>query len=111
MERNLEFYSNLYIGQSISPMKLDKIKNKLRNKTLLSGVHLVAVSLNPNDMLDVFDAKQLVQRYYLKREIFVVGIAGDYEEAIDLVEKIVQDCVSQRGDCSLKEFLGCCQSF
>ncbi|MDE6926347.1 MAG: hypothetical protein K2P59_14000, partial [Acetatifactor sp.] len=87
--------------------KLDKIKKKLEKRPLLSGVFLIAVSANPSDQLDIFESGQLVQSYYEKNPPYVIGIAGSRGEAVALVEQIVQECLRERGDCALKEYLLC----
>lgn len=107
MAASVTYHPKLYLGESIREKKLDKIKKKLEKKPLLSGVVLIAVSRNPSDQLDIFEAGQLVQRYYQKNPPYVVGIAGSREEAVGIVERLVQECVASRGDCALKEFLLC----
>jgi len=105
MNRKIEYHRNLYISDDISLSKLDKIKKKLEKKPLLCNVFLITVSSNPKDQLDIFSARQLAQSYYLKHPVSVVGIASDYEAAVGLIEKIVQECLQARGDCALKEYL------
>ena len=87
--------------------KLDKIKKKLENKPLFSGVFLVTLSRNSSDQLEIYDAKQLVQSYYKKNPPYVVGLAGNYDEAVALVMQITEECLTNRGDCRLKEYLQC----
>lgn len=107
MERKLTFYPKLYIGESINRKKLDKLKNKLIKKPLLAKVYIITIAANPDNQLDIFEAKQLIWRYYVKNPPYVVGIAGNYDEALLLVEQIVKECLSNRNDCSLKEYLLC----
>lgn len=103
----LKYYPRLYLGDSIDADKLDKIKKKLENRPLFSGVFLVAVSRNPSDQLEIYGAKQLAQSYYRKNPPYVVGLAGDYEEAVSLVIRMTEECLASRGDCRLKEYLQC----
>lgn len=106
-DRKLTYYPGLYLGEGISEKKLDKIKKKLRTKPLAANVFLIAAAHNPNDQLEIFDARLMAQHYYEDYEVYVVGIASDYEEAVGLVEQIVQECLRERGDCALKEYLLC----
>ncbi|MDE6639710.1 MAG: hypothetical protein K2K63_04235 [Acetatifactor sp.] len=107
MAAKLNYHPDLYLGESIREKKLDKIKKKLENKPLLSGVFLIALSRNPSDQLEIYSARQLAQKYYAKYPPYVVGIAGNYDEAMKMVERMVQECVEKRGDCALKEYLLC----
>jgi len=107
MTGKLQYHHRLYLGESISESKLDKIKKRLKKHPLLSNVYLITVSRNPVDQLDIFAAKQLVQNYYSKYPVCVIGIASNYDEALEVVETIVRECLEARGDCALKEYLLC----
>lgn len=103
----LKYRANLYLGDSINEKKLKKIKKRLENKPFFSGVYLLALSRNPFDQLEIYDARQLVQSYYKKNPPYVIGLAGDYEEAVELVVRMTRECLESRGDCCLKEYLQC----
>lgn len=107
MALSLQFHPQLYLGESINTKKLDKIMKKLREKPLLAGVYVVALSKNPSDQLELYDAKQLVQGYYQSNPPYIVGLAKDSQEGISLIEQIVSDCLKERGDCALKEYFKC----
>ncbi len=107
MPTKLQFHPKLYLGESIKTAKLDKIKKKLERYPLLSGVFVITLSRNSSDQLDIYDAKMLWQKYYRNNPPFVVGIASNRGEAIEVVERIVTECVTERGDCSIKEYLQC----
>ena len=103
----LEYHPNLYLGEGIKKKKLDKIKKKLENRPLFSGVFLITFSRNPSDQLEIYEAKQLCQQYYNKYPPHVIGIAGSREEALQMIEQMAKECFRARGDCALKEYLRC----
>ena len=107
MRLKIVYHHKLYLSDSIEVEKLEKIKKKLESKPLFSGVFLIAVSRNPSDQLEIYDAKQLAQRYYTEHPPYVIGITQSKEEAVEIVQKIVQECLDARGDCALKEYLKC----
>uniref|UniRef100_UPI00405770CD hypothetical protein n=1 Tax=Acetatifactor sp. TaxID=1872090 RepID=UPI00405770CD len=107
MTPKLIYHPKLYLGESISDSKLDKIKKRLEKKPLLCDAYLIAVSRNPHNQLEFFSANQLVQNYYNQYPAYVIGIASNYNEAVAVVEQIVQECLQARGDCALKEYLLC----
>ena len=107
MDRMLTFSAELYLGEGIKRKKLDKIKRKLIKQPLFAGVYVIALSRNPVDQLEILEARQLAQRFYESHALHIVGVAGDREDALHLVEKIVQECLDTRGDCELKEYLTC----
>lgn len=101
------YHPRLYLGESIKVKKLDKIKKKIENKPYLCRVFLVSLSRSAFDQLEIYEAKQLSQSYYRKNPPYIVGIAGDWSEAVSLVERIAEECLQARGDCALKEYLQC----
>ena len=107
MVGKLTFAPGLYLGESIASKKLDKLKKRLERKPLLANVYLITPARNPSDQLDIFDARQLVQPFYNDEEIFVLGIASGYEEALQLIELMTKECLEARGDCNLREYLLC----
>lgn len=107
MRRMLTFRPKLYLGEGIKEKKLDKIKKKLVEKPLRANVYLIALAHNPTAQLECFDARQLAQRFYENYPVQVVGIAKDYKGALQVVERITRECLDERGDCKLKEYLIC----
>lgn len=107
MERMLTFYPKLYLGEGIKETKLDKIKKRLVKNPLLADVYVLTFARNQADQLEFFDARQLRQRFYDGEPLEVIGIAQNYDDALKLVEQIARECLSERGDCRLKEYLTC----
>lgn len=107
MALGLAYHPDLYLGESIRDKKLDRIKKELENNPLFSGFFLVTVSRNTSDQLEIYEAKQLAQRYYAKHPPYIIGVAGSQAEAVALVMAIVEECLQERGDCVLKEYLRC----
>ncbi len=107
MAREFTFHSELYLSESISEKKLDKIKRKLVKKPLLANVYLIVPARNGVDQLDIFDARQLALPHYRNCSFHVIGIAVSHEDALTLVEKLVKECLEERGDCKLREYLSC----
>lgn len=101
------YHPKLYLGESIKEKKLDRIKRKLEKRPVFSGVFLISISRNAFDQLEIYEARQLCQSYYRKYPPYVVGIAGSRDEAMKLLEEIVRECLRERGDCALKEYLRC----
>lgn len=107
MAKKFTFRDSLYLGESISEKKLDKIKKRLERKPLLANVYLIVPASNPEEQLEILDARQLAQPIFRDYVFTVIGIAGDYNEALSLIENIVRECLDARGDCKLREYLSC----
>lgn len=107
MSKKLIFNPELYIGEGMKEIKTDKIKKILMKRPSSAGVYVLALANNPSDQLVFFDAKQLDQHYYDVNPVHIVGIAKDYSDALQLIERITKECLDTRGDCCLKEYLLC----
>lgn len=100
-EVHMRFYKYLYVGEQIKHVNL--IKQKLRVHAY-TNVWLITLCAG-TDQLEIFKASLLKQRYFRKHAPVVVGIASDYDEAVALVEQIVNESLKRTGACDLKEYL------
>ncbi|MDE7352867.1 MAG: hypothetical protein K2O06_07435 [Acetatifactor sp.] len=107
MSIRLKFHYKLYMGRSMKWEKQDILKKKLRHDPSSCDLFLITVSRNPSDQLEILQTRQLAQRYYKKFPPYVAGIAARYDEALEVVEELVKECLKARGDCALKEYLLC----
>ena len=101
------FHEKLYWGNSIDEKKMGKIKKMLIMSPLLAKVYLITPASNPCDQLDILEAREFSQPHYRGRSFRVLGIASDKGEAMALVERMTIDCLNNRGDCNLREFMEC----
>lgn len=100
----MKFYKNLYIGDTIK--KPNKIKRKLKCHAKRLKVFVILIS-SGNDQLEICHSMVLEQPYYRKKENepYVIGIAGNYEEAVGLVCRIAEETVKKNGNADLKQYL------
>ena len=99
----MRFHDNLYIGDSIKHP--ERTKWKLRVAAGQFNVYLIIISNNADNQLECFHNALLKQCFFRRQKLYVVGIAGNYEEAVDLIQCITQDCVSKTGGGNIKAFL------
>lgn len=100
----MKFYKNLYIGESIK--KPNKIKRKLKNHAKQLRIFVIILSRGV-DQLEICHSILLGQPFYKKKENrpFVIGIAGSYDEAVELVCRIAAEAVAKNGNADLKHYL------
>lgn len=98
----MKFDKKLYVCE-----KLKKKRTKLRWE-LSFGFHkldfYVIALANGNDMLEIFEAKLFKQKYFRKMPCHVVGFASTYEQAVDLVQKMLIDCYEKNADYYVKQY-------
>ena len=100
----MKYIKHLYISKTIK--NVDKVKNKLKRNVGQVMVYITAISENPNEQLDIYHCSILKQKYFHKSKDFtIVAITSTQEEAVMFVKYLTEDCLKQRGDCNLKEYL------
>lgn len=97
----MKFYKNLYIGDNVNNAATLKAKLKIH---ALVNAYVIALAQG-KDQLEIYHAGYLKQKYYRKHPPVIIGIAADYEEAVEIVKKITDECVRETGECDLKEYL------
>lgn len=100
----MKFYENLYIGESLEQKK-DKIIAKLKEGKVQLNCYVIALTENPKNQLEFFDSILLMQRNYKKRELFIVGLAGGYDEALELTKKMTEDTYQKNKDGNIRSYL------
>ena len=97
----MKFYKYLYIGDTVKEPQ--KIKRKLKTH---AGVFVYVICIAPgDDYLEIFHSSYLKQKYYRYHPPVGVGIASDYDEAVEIVVQITRECLNATGECNLKEYL------
>ena len=81
-----DFFSKLYIGDSVKNPRL--VKWKLKHGAGQLFIYVVTASDIPCGQLEIKHCAFLKQKYYLRHPEFIYGIAGSYNEALDIVMKI-----------------------
>jgi hypothetical protein len=109
MKNNLQYHPRLYLGNRLLGKNLIWIKHRIRHGK--GGYYLLTAPANREDMLDLIPCKYIQSIANRDRLIDVVGIAEDEEDAQELLTIIVNDCLKERQDLNLEEYLKCLQSF
>ena len=99
---SMEFYRKLYVGSSIKDS--EKVKWKLKHNAGQFSVYVIALSQS-DDQLDIFHCCLLKQRYYSRENLFVVGIAGNYGEAVEIVVQLAGEVAAATGDGDIKGYI------
>ena len=54
---------------------------------------------------EIYPTIQFKQPAFPEQELFVVGITKGYDEAVELVEQIVQEVYDQTGTCDIRSYI------
>lgn len=97
----MKFHRELYVGDSIRNCAL--VKWKLKHHAGQIRVFVITLS-GGTDQLEIFHCAFLQQKYYKRFPPCIVGIAGSYGEALELVRRMTEDVYTKTGNCQLKEY-------
>lgn len=98
----MKFYKDLYLGESVKNPSMVKWKLKVNAGQL--GVYIIALCKGL-DQLEIYHCAYLQQKYYRRNPPYIIGLAGSYEEAVDIVKKIAEESFAQSQNCDLKNYL------
>ena len=82
----MRFYKRLYVGSSVKK-KRRQIVWKLKTGKVMPNVYCIALA-NNQDMLEI---------YHRKYPPYIIGIAGSYQEAVELIQTMLMDTMELTG--------------
>ena len=100
----MEWDKNLYVGSSISHKK-NQVKWKIIHNAGQLGIYVITLPSNPLNILDVIPAWALMQKSYPRKDKYVIGLAGNYEEALSVAAAIVNDVYTNTGTFQVSEYI------
>lgn len=71
---------------------------KLFEKKGLRSCYCIALPVNRQNSLEIYSSRTFWFRYQRQRGIQIVGLASSYNNAVELVEKIVRDVHRASGE-------------
>lgn len=98
------WYDKLYVGESIVH-KTNMVKWKIRHNAGQINIYVIALPSNRANLLDIIPAQELMQKAYPKKNLYIVGLAKGYDEAIELAASIVDEVYRQTGAFAITDYL------
>ena len=88
---------NLFLGEKVQALA------KKRRRKRFSGL-LLCLSLDPGEQIDIYPASVVRQRLFPREELYVIGLAADRAEALELVREIAEEAYQAMGDGDLRTY-------
>lgn len=99
----IKWCSKLYLDEKIRK-EPDKWKMRLEEGKLSYSLFCIALASNEKNLFDIMDCNELWFRHYRQSEVCIVGLAGDKENAIRLLQNIIEDIYRETGDLKVREY-------
>lgn len=100
----IEWYQELY-QDACTQKKWKKIRRKAeKGKPVSPGIKFICLASNPENLLDIMEANDLLFPYYRKKDIFVVGTASGMDAAKEMVEQMIFDIYTRTNGFDVRSF-------
>lgn len=100
----MKWMKGLYVGESIKN-QAHRIKWKVNHNAGTINVYLITFPSNPNNMLDIIPARELLQKSYPKNNLKIIGIASGWQESVELVSSIIEEAYNVMGTVDVYKYL------
>ena len=96
----MRFYKNLYVSESMAKKKEKVIKKKYPLKT-----YVIALIEEGENQLEFYSTLMFRQGSVIDDDIFAVGLASGYDDALYLVEEIAKEVYEKTGDLDIRSYI------
>jgi hypothetical protein len=100
----MKWYDQLYVGDSIAS-KVNRIKWKINHNAGTVSIYVVTLASNPDNLLDIIPARELMQKGYPKKDLMIIGIAKGYNEALLVVQRVIEDTYRKTNDVNVRRVI------
>ena len=98
------WYRNLYVGESIRHKK-KRIIHKIRHRSFFTRAYVITLSASHSNLLDIYAASEFHQKYFPVKQLIILGIAGDEDEAYELAAGIIMEVYTLQGDFDVRSYI------
>jgi hypothetical protein len=100
----MKWYRNLYVGESIAENS-EKVKRKILRGALQVQIYVITLPSNQQNLLDIIPVREIQQKYYPKRDLYVIGLAKGREEAEQVATELLSEVYFKTGGFDLQAYL------
>lgn len=100
----MRWYEDLYVGYGLLNTKR-QVMRKIKNGKPQLNKYVLTLPCNDYDTLEIYPAGVLTQKWYRESELVIVGIAEGKEEAMDMMQLIIMDCLQDTGSVNVKKYI------
>ena len=99
----MRWYEKLYVGEKAKKHRYETIQ-AVRNGQAF-GYYVLTPAAGGKNLLDIYPALTLKLPYYQKKDLMIIGIADDFEDASMLAGRILSEVYQKTGGYDVNSFL------
>lgn len=100
----MKYYHKLYVSDALC-LKWKEIQIKLNRGEFQFNRYLITLTKNEANHLEFFDSVLIQKKMVDSEDLFIIGFADGYHEAVKLVERITQDVLDATGSANIRGYL------
>ena len=100
----MKWYTDLYLGKSIAP-RYRMLQYKISHRLIHPTVYLIALVQREGRLLEIIPSTCLLQPVYPQENLYILGMAGSRQEAVNLTCEILEAVFKERGNFDLRAWL------
>lgn len=99
----IRWANKMYFDQALN-LKKRRIMWAVKARRLMPGIYCIALSTNPENLLDIIRVDELRFPYYDRQEIYILGLTLGRDSAMKLVAQMVDEVYQKTGDVKVREY-------
>lgn len=99
----MNWYRKLYFGKNAEKRK-NRFVREIEAGTYRGNTWLITLAANPENQLELFSVQELRFSYIRRNCPLVLGIASGYEEALEVLLRIVQEVLEATGGADIRGY-------
>ncbi len=100
----IRWFDNLYLDEAAARHPKAYRRRVESERRLKRHCNVIALASNEDNLFDIFDTKELYFRYNRSRDIYVVGLAATYEDAVELLSKMVLEIIQEENSFTPRKY-------
>lgn len=99
----IRWADELYLSDDLKKKK-KKMMKCIENGNLSFEVYVIMLASNTDNLFDIINANELQFPYYLKKDNYILGIAGSRWLAKLLIKDIIEEIYNKTGGFLVREY-------
>ena len=99
----MKICKKLYFGELAEKQNKELLRSVKRKKWEF-GIYVITLSETEDNLLEIYETIWFEQKYYKKQKMTIVGVAIGKDEAVSLVQRIIDDVYTKTGDFNVREY-------
>lgn len=99
----MKWHKPLYVGEVAKKHKREIIRNIKKRKFMVRAC-FICLALNKEELLEIYPVYTLKHSRFPVDDLYILGIAQTYEEALELVTSMIDEVYQKTGTVNVRQY-------